>query len=118
MGYIAVEDERKVYFEHHRGEGRPIVLVHGWAATARCWDTVLPALRANGNEVVTVDLRCCGRSDKDFDDVTIAALGADVAALCRHLGLQSPVINGWSSARVRGVGPRADRRCVTPLHQY
>lgn len=96
MGYIAVEDERKVYFEHHHGEGRPIVLVHGWAATARCWDTVLPALRANGNEVVTVDLRCCGRSDKDFDDVTIAALGADVAALCRHLGLQSPVINGWS----------------------
>lgn len=96
MGYIEVESNRRVYFEHHRGEGRPIILIHGWGATARCWDTTVPALRSNGNEVVLLDLRCCGRSDNDFDDVTIAALGSDVATLCEHLSLQNPVVNGWS----------------------
>lgn len=96
MAYLDVEGTRRIYFEHHRGSGRPVVLVHGWGATARCWDTVAPALRAEGHEVVLVDLRCCGRSDNDFDEVSIAALGADVARLCEHLGLDHPVVNGWS----------------------
>lgn len=96
MGFLPVENDHSIYFEHHRGEGRPVVLIHGWGATARAWDTTLPALRANGNTVVTVDLRCCGRSDKDFDDVSIAALASDVVRLVDHLGLDEPVINGWS----------------------
>lgn len=96
MAYLEVEGSRAIYFEHHRGSGRPVVLVHGWGASARCWDTVAPALRANGNEVVVLDERACGRSDKDFDDVSITALGADVARLCEHLDLRSPVLNGWS----------------------
>jgi pimeloyl-ACP methyl ester carboxylesterase len=96
MAYLDVEGTRRIYFEHHRGPGRPVVLVHGWAVTAHCWDTVLPALLAAGHEVVTLDLRACGRSDKDFEDVSIAALGSDVARLCEHLDLDRPVINGWS----------------------
>src|SRR3954452_14623478 len=96
MAYLEVEGDRRIYFEHHRGSGRPVVLVHGWGVTARCWDTVAPALRANGNAVVLLDQRACGRSDKDFDDVSIAALGSDVATLCERLELRDPVVNGWS----------------------
>lgn len=96
MGHLEVEDGRQIYFEHHAGERQPVVLVHGWGVTARSWDTVAPALRADGHEVVLLDQRCCGRSDKDFADVSIGAIGADVARLCEHLGLQRPVINGWS----------------------
>lgn len=96
MGYLDVEGARRIYFEHHAGSGRPVVLVHGWGVTAHCWDTVVPALLANGNEVVTLDHRGCGRSDKDFSDVSIEALGSDVARLCEHLALRAPVINGWS----------------------
>ncbi|RIK05228.1 MAG: alpha/beta hydrolase [Acidobacteria bacterium] len=119
MGYLPVENDRRIYFEHHRGEGRPIVLIHGWGATARAWDTTLPALRANGNEVVTLDLRCCGRSDKDFDDVSIAALAADVVALVEHLDLDRPVINGWSlggavaTAAAAQLGERASALVLT-----
>ena len=96
MGHLEVEDGRRIYFEHHAGARQPVVLVHGWGVTARSWDTVAPALRADGHEVVLLDLRACGRSDKDFVDVSIAAMGADVARLCEHLGLQRPVVNGWS----------------------
>lgn len=119
MGFLPVENDRSIYFEHHRGEGRPIVLVHGWGATARAWDTTLPALLANGNEVVTVDLRCCGRSDKDFDDVTIAALASDIVRLVDHLGLDRPVVNGWSlggavaTAAVAQLGDRASALVLT-----
>lgn len=96
MAYLEVEGSRRIYFEHHAGSGRPVVLVHGWGATGRCWDTVAPALLENGNEVVIVDQRACGRSDNDFADVSISALGADVALLCTRLSLRQPVINGWS----------------------
>src|SRR5690606_22189030 len=107
------------YYEHHRGSGRPIVLVHGWGANARAWDTTLPALLANGNEVVTLDQRCCGRSDKDFEEVSIAALGEDVVRLVDHLSLDRPVINGWSlggavaTAAVAKLGDRASGLVLT-----
>ena len=64
--------------------------------TSRCWDTTLPALLAAGHAVVTLDHRACGRSDKDFTDTSIAAIASDVVALVEHLGLRSPVLNGWS----------------------
>jgi pimeloyl-ACP methyl ester carboxylesterase len=98
MARLDVEGTRQIYFEHHRGGGdhRPVVLVHGWGVSARCWDTVAPTLRARGHDVVLLDQRCCGRSDNDFEDVSIAALGADVARLVEHLGLERPVLNGWS----------------------
>jgi non-heme chloroperoxidase len=96
VGYLEVEGTRRIYFEHYEGSGRPVVLIHGWGVTASCWDNVVPALVANGNEVVTFDHRTCGRSDKDFDDVSIEAIGSDVAELCAHLSLDRPVLNGWS----------------------
>jgi non-heme chloroperoxidase len=96
MARLEVEGAKSIYYEHHSGTGRPVVLVHGAWATAHSWDTVLPALLAAGHEVVLLDQRGCGRSDKDFDDMSIEALGGDVAALVRHLGLRRPVLGGWS----------------------
>lgn len=96
MAYLEVENSRRIYFEHYRGNRRPVVLVHAWAANSRAWDTVTSALLANGNEVVVVDQRTCGRSDKDFDDVSISALGSDIVTLCQHLELREPILNGWS----------------------
>lgn len=96
MAFLEVEDGRHVYFEHHAGPGRPVVLVHGWAADAHCWDTTLSALQAAGHPVVTIEHRACGRSDKDFADTSIAAIASDVVALVEHLGLRQPVLNGWS----------------------
>jgi non-heme chloroperoxidase len=96
MAFLDVEDGKRVYYEHHAGSGRPVVLVHGWGANAHCWDTTLPALLGAGHAVVLIEHRACGRSDKDFADTSIAAIASDVVALVDHLGLQSPVLNGWS----------------------
>jgi pimeloyl-[acyl-carrier protein] methyl ester esterase len=93
---LNVDGSKSIYFEHHQRGGRPIVLVHGTWVTAHCWDTVLSSLLGAGHDVVTLDLRGHGRSDADFDDVTIDTLGRDVAGLVRHLGLHGVVLNGWS----------------------
>ncbi|ALE76119.1 MULTISPECIES: alpha/beta fold hydrolase [unclassified Pseudonocardia] len=96
MAFLEVEDGKRVYYEHHAGPGRPVVLVHGWAADAHCWDTTLPALLAAGHSVTVLEHRACGRSDKDIADTSIGAIASDVVALVEHLGLREPVLNGWS----------------------
>lgn len=119
MNHLATEGDRKIYFEHHAGDGKAIVLIHGWGANTRCWDTTLPALLAAGHEVVSLDLRACGRSDKDFRDVSIDAMAGDVVKLVDHLGLDKPVINGWSlgggvaTAAVAKLGDRAGGLVLT-----
>lgn len=98
MSYLAVEGENRIYFEHHTTAGatQTIVLMHGWGMSGRVWDYVVPQVLQAKVDVVTIDARACGNSDKDFDDVSIAALGSDVVALVEHLGLDRVVLNGWS----------------------
>ena len=96
MAYLAVEGTKRIYYEHFEGSGVPIVLVHGWAVDSRCWDGVLPALFETGRGVITLDQRCCGRSDRDFNDVSINAIASDVVRLADHLALNRVVLNGWS----------------------
>lgn len=114
MAHLAVEGDRRIYYERYNvGRGRPVLLVHGWGMSVRVWDSVLPALLANGNEVVSFDHRCCGSSDKDFDDVSIDAIAADAVRLATHLDLRGVVVNGWSLggavavAAAAGLGDRA-----------
>lgn len=101
-------DDRRIYFEHHRNPGRPVVLVHGWGANSDCWDGTLSALHGAGHEVALLDLRAHGRSDRDFDDVTLRALASDVVALVRTLDLDRPVLNGWSTGGAVVVAAAAE----------
>jgi non-heme chloroperoxidase len=96
MAKLAVEGDKSIYYEDYAGSGRPIVLVHGWGMSCRAWDYNLPALREAGHRVVALDHRGCGHSDKDFDDVSIGAIAGDVVALIDELGLEDPVVLGWS----------------------
>lgn len=97
MGQLAVEGDKQIYFEHHPGTKAPtVVLSHGWGMGSRAWANTLARLTDAGYPVVVYDHRGCGRSDKDFNDVSIEALGDDVVKLCQHLGLNEVVVNGWS----------------------
>ncbi len=114
MARLVVEADREIYYERYNiGGGRPVMLIHGWGMSVRLWDSVLPALLANGNEVVSFDHRCCGSSDKDFDDVSIDAIAADAVRLATKLDLRGIAVNGWSLggavavAAAAGLGDRA-----------
>jgi pimeloyl-ACP methyl ester carboxylesterase len=96
VAHLPTEGGRQIYYEHFDGQGTPILLVHGWAVDSRCWDGVLAALLDAGRRVIMLDHRCCGRSDRDFTDVTVSAIAADVVRLIDLLDLPRVVLNGWS----------------------
>ncbi len=95
MAFLA-RDGGQVYYEDYGSGDAAVVLVHGWGATMRCWDYTVPALRASGHRVVLLDHRGCGQTDKDFSDLGIEAIAADVVALVETLGISKVVLNGWS----------------------
>jgi non-heme chloroperoxidase len=78
-----------------RGQGRPIVLVHGWKGSSRVWDRTIAALE-DRFLVVAYDLRGMGGSEKpdcryDFDEHA-----ADLACILEALDLQDATLVGWS----------------------
>ncbi|MBV9785285.1 MAG: alpha/beta hydrolase [Acidisphaera sp.] len=50
-----------------QGEGRPVLLIHGFGANSFTWSKIAPGLAAE-NTVITVDAKGSGRSPKPADD--------------------------------------------------
>jgi pimeloyl-ACP methyl ester carboxylesterase len=67
------------------GAGPPLLLIHGWPQTWYAWRMVMPAL-AEDFEVVAVDQRGIGLSDKPRDGYDIGTLANDLVALMDALG--------------------------------
>jgi non-heme chloroperoxidase len=96
MSRLEVTAGKSVYYEHYSGDGPAVVLVHGWGMGVRVWDITLPALLDAGHEVVALDHRCCGRSDKDFDEVSTSDIASDVVNLIEATRVSEPIVVGWS----------------------
>ena len=47
-----------------RGDGDPVLLLHGWPDSSALWRNQVPFLTANGFRVITPDLRGFGRSSR------------------------------------------------------
>jgi pimeloyl-ACP methyl ester carboxylesterase len=69
------------------GEGPPLLLVHGWPQSWYAWRMLMPAL-ADDFQVVAVDQRGIGLSDKPRDGYDTATLAGDLVALMAALGHQ------------------------------
>jgi pimeloyl-ACP methyl ester carboxylesterase len=67
------------------GDGPPLLLVHGWPETWYYWRLVMPALARNF-EVIAVDQRGIGLSDKPEGGYDTGTLGNDLIALMDALG--------------------------------
>jgi len=77
------------------GRGRPIVLVHGWATSGRSL-AALAASLAGFARVILPDLRGHGRSPPPPGPFSLDDHGGDVALLVRELGVERPLLAGWS----------------------
>ena len=96
------------------GEGRPVVLVHGFPDTHRLWRNQVPALRDAGFQVITPDLRGYGASDKpgDVESYAIPFLAGDVLAVLDHLGVERAHVVGhdWGAALSWAIAAFAPER--------
>lgn len=77
------------------GQGPPLLLIAGLGADSAAWATVKPLLTGRYT-CITFDNRGVGRSDVPPGPYTIPQMGADAAALIRHLGLGPVAAVGWS----------------------
>jgi len=78
------------------GQGRPVVLLHGFGTHRGVWDPLVSQLAALEAQVVAVDLRGHGQSSPMTEPTGINAFANDVAALLDALDLRDAVLVGHS----------------------
>ncbi len=84
-----------------RGEGDPVLLIHGFASNARVnWDGPgwFSTLNAAGYRAIALDNRGHGSSSKSHEsaDHTPSKMASDAAALLAHLGIGKAHVMGYS----------------------
>lgn len=84
----------KLYYEVS-GKGPAVVFIHGLGSSTRDWEYQIPEF-SKEYQVIAVDLRGHGRSDKPEGPYTIPMFAADLAALLRALDIASAHIVGIS----------------------
>ncbi|HEY1715250.1 MAG TPA: alpha/beta hydrolase [Solirubrobacteraceae bacterium] len=96
------------------GEGRPVVLLHGFPDSGRVWRHQVPVLADAGFEVIVPDMRGYGRSDKpaEVEAYAVAALAGDVLAVMADAGVERAHVVGhdWGAAVAWGLGALAGER--------
>src|SRR4030095_15752442 len=78
-----------------RGQGTPLVLMHGYPLDHHLWDEVLPLLE-DTFDVIVPDLRGFGESTTVDSTYTMDDYASDIAGLLDQLGIQKTAIVGHS----------------------
>jgi pimeloyl-ACP methyl ester carboxylesterase len=109
MGRVAVNG---IGIEYEvTGQGRPVVLLHGFPDSGRLWRHQVPALAAAGFQVIVPDLRGYGRSDKPeaVEAYSLMILAGDVIAVLADLGIARAHLVGhdWGAALAWGLASLA-----------
>ncbi len=86
----------KVHVDDTGGEGRPVVLIHGWPLSAESWQGQVPALQQAGYRVVAYDRRGFGRSDKPAKGYDYDTLASDLEGVLDELDLHDVTLVGFS----------------------
>jgi pimeloyl-ACP methyl ester carboxylesterase len=96
------------------GEGRPVLLLHGFPDTGRLWRHQVPALAEAGFQVIVPDLRGYGRSGKPepVSAYAMSVLAGDVMAILAKLGVSQAHVVGhdWGAALAWGLASLAPDR--------
>jgi pimeloyl-ACP methyl ester carboxylesterase len=93
-GSYAQVNGLNLYYEIH-GSGQPLVLLHGGLGLTSMLGAILPQL-AEGRQVIAVDLQGHGRTADIDRPLRYELMADDIAALVKHLGLETIDIMGYS----------------------
>lgn len=88
----------EIYYEiHGRGDGVPLVLLHGGGSTLEVkLSRVLPVL-AESRRVLALEEQGHGRTSDRDGPVTFESSAGDVAGLLGHLGIETADLFGFSN---------------------
>ena len=83
-----------IYYEI-TGEGEPLLLIHGLGSSIRDWEKQVPVF-SEKYQVITIDIRGHGKTDKPKESYTIPLFGEDIAELMKLLDINQVNILGIS----------------------
>lgn len=78
-----------------KGQGSPLLALHGLGSSARDWEPVTPLLAAR-HRVISPDLRGHGRSDRPGGRYDVPRFARDVAVLCERIAVPRAHVLGLS----------------------
>lgn len=94
MPWLEHEQGKRLWYED-QGNGRPLILIHGWSMSSAVWKFQLKEL-ASLFRVIAPDLPGHGKSDAIHDGFTLAGACNTVISLCEALNLEQCILCGWS----------------------
>lgn len=95
MPFIETSDGTRLHYQD-RGEGEPIVFIHGWTLGGDVWERQTVGLAAQGLRCVAYDRRGSGDSGRPVDGYDYDTLTDDLAALMERLDLRGATLVGHS----------------------
>ena len=102
-----------------RGDGEPVLLLHGYPQTHVCWHEIAPSL-AKRYTVVCADLRGYGKSSKprglaDHSNYAKRAMAQDMVEVMASLGFERFHLVGHDRVRASPTGSRSTTRIACTL---
>lgn len=100
MEYITTKDastgeEVEISYKDY-GQGRPVVLIHGWPLSKEMWEYQLDDLINAGLRVIKYDRRGFGKSSKPWNSYDYDTLTDDLNAIMEQLELRDAILVGFS----------------------
>jgi non-heme chloroperoxidase len=95
MPYLNTRDGTALYYKDW-GQGRPVILLHGWPLSADSWDDGALALAEAGFRAISYDRRGFGRSEQPWDGYNYDTLADDLADVIAHTGAEDAALIGFS----------------------
>ena len=95
MPFIQTADRTNLFYNDW-GQGRPVVLIHGWPLDSDMWEYQATDLANQGFRVITYDRRGFGRSDQPWSGYDYDMLTSDLATIMEKLDLQQTLLVGFS----------------------
>ena len=78
------------------GQGKPVVLIHGWPSSMEMWEYQINDLVEGGYRVIKYDRRGFGKSSKPWNGYDYDSLTEDLKAIIDQLDLKDATLVGFS----------------------
>jgi pimeloyl-ACP methyl ester carboxylesterase len=95
MAFITTRDGVKLYTKDW-GQGRPVILMHGWPLSADSFDDLSLAIAEAGMRAIAYDRRGFGRSDQPWSGYDYDTFADDLAAVIEQTGATDAALVGFS----------------------
>ena len=93
--YITVEKNVKLHVTD-LGEGKPVVLIHGWPLSDAMYEYQYQFLVDEGYRVIGITLRGFGKSDKPYGAYNYDVYAQDISVVLDKLGIEDATLGGFS----------------------